>query len=99
LTAARAQDDDGPVLLRLDRALRREAGAQELANEPLAGKGLGQEQEVVLPAAHDDERRDDPRLRRQEQRRARLPGCERLDVVRDHAVEVRGRVRPSHGDV
>ena len=56
--------------------------------------GSVRSEEVVVAAPPDDERRDHARLRGQQQRRARLAGRERLDVVRDHPLQVVGRVRP-----
>ena len=52
------------VLLELDLGLRREAGAEQLGPDALAELGLGQEQEVLVPAPQHDERRDHARLRR-----------------------------------
>ena len=83
-----AEDDVRGVLLRLDLGLRREAGAEQLGPDALAELGLGQEQEVLVPAPQHDERRDHARLRGQQQRLARLAGPERGDVVREHPVEV-----------
>ena len=92
-------DHDGAVLLALDRALRREPGTEKLAGEALAGLGLGQEQEVVLRPAYDDDGGHDARLRRQQERLARGADVELLDLVRHHPVQVRRGVRPDHGDV
>ena len=62
----------------------------------LAELGLGQEQEVVLAAAPDEERRDHAALRRQDQRLARLG---REDVVRDDPLQQVGGVGPLDPDV
>ena len=82
------------MLLRLDLALGAQAHPRELRAHDVAESRLGQEQEVVLCAAQHDERRDHARLGGEQQRRARVAGRERLDVVRDHALQVVGRVRP-----
>ena len=95
---ALAEHDRRRVLLGLDLALRREAGAQQLRAHDLAELGLGQEQEVVVAATQDDERRDHARLRGQQQRLAALSGGERRDLVRDHALEEVGRVRAGDAD-
>ena len=50
------------------------------------------------PRRQDDERRDHPRLRGEEQRLARVADPERLDVVREHALEVGRGVRAAHAD-
>ena len=50
--------------------------------------GLGQEQEVLLRAAHDRKRRDHARLRCQEECVAGLARTKRRDVVGDHALQV-----------
>src|SRR6478735_6262955 len=92
-------DHDGAVLLALDRALRREPGSEKLAGEALAGLGLGQEQEIVVRPAYDDDGGHDARLRCQQERLARGADVELLDLVRHHPVQVRRGVRPDHGDV
>ncbi len=85
------------VLLGLDLALRREAHAEQSRAHALAGAGLGQEQEVFdVPSQHDD-RRDHARLRRQQQRLARIADRELLDVVREHRLEECLRTRAAHG--
>jgi hypothetical protein len=84
------------VVLRLDVDLRREAGACELRAHDVAELGLRQHEEVVARAADDPERRDDPRLRRQQQRVAVLV---RGDVVRDHPLQEVLRVGPRHAEV
>ena len=87
------------MLLGLDRALRGEAEAGQLGRDALAERRLGEEEEVVVPAPQDGQRRDQPRLRGEQQRLARLAGAERLDVVRDHPLEVRRGVLARHADV
>ncbi len=67
-----ADDERRAVLFGLDRALRREAAAREIAANPLAEVGLGEEQEVVVSAAQHGQRRDDARLRGEEQGQAGL---------------------------
>ena len=81
------------MLLRLDLRLRREAHAYELALDRVAELRFRREQEVVFRATEHAQRRDHPRLRREQQRVARTAGLERLDVVRDHALQVVGGVR------
>jgi hypothetical protein len=58
------------VLLESDLALRREARALKLAREPLPGLRLGEQEKAVLRAPPDEHRRDDPGLRREQQRLA-----------------------------
>ena len=87
------------MLFRLDRAFRSEAGAEKLADEAFACLRLGQEEEVVLRPAEDDEGAHDARLRRQEQRLARGADVELLDLVRHHSVQVGRGVRPDHGNI
>ena len=96
--AVTSEDEERRVLLHLDLALRAQAHANELRADRLAELGLGQEEEVLLAAAPDDERRDQPRLRRQEQCRARVADAERVHVVRDHALEIVARVRSGDPD-
>ena len=87
-----AEDQPGLVLLRLDLRLRREARAQQLRAHRVTKLRLGQHQEVLFAAAHHAQRRDDARLRRQEERVAGFADSESLDVVRDHALQVVGSV-------
>ena len=61
----------------------------------LAELGLGQEQEVVLAATPDEERRDHAPFRRQDQRLARLA---RENVVGDDPLQQVGGVGPLHAD-
>ncbi len=86
------------MLLHLDLALRREPRADERRPDPLTEPGLGEEQEVLDPTAQNDERRDHPRLRGEEERLAGLADPERLDVVRDHRLQVALRAGPAHAD-
>ncbi|RDI73269.1 hypothetical protein Gocc_3064 [Gaiella occulta] len=92
------EDERRDMLLRLDRALRGEAEARKLGAQSLAELRLGQQQEVVLPAAQHYQRRDESGLRREQQRLARLAGSERLDVVGHHALQVGGGIRSGDGD-
>ena len=87
------------MLLGLDRALRGEAESDQLGRDALAERRLGEEEEVVGAAPQDGQRRDQACLRGEQQRLARLAGREGLDVVRDHALEVRRGVLPRHADV
>jgi hypothetical protein len=80
------------VLLGLDLGLRREAHAHEFRAHALAELRFGEHQEVVVRATQHPQGRDDARLRGQQQRLAALADLERLDVVRDHALEVVGGV-------
>jgi len=91
-----AEDDRRGVLLRLDLAFRRKAHAHELRAESVAELGLRQQEHVVGPAPPDEDGRDHPRLRRQQQcvDRARV-----RDVVRQHPVQILDRVRPLHPHV
>ena len=66
-----------------------------MSRDGFAELGLGEQEEVVLAAAPDDERRDQPCLRRQEERLARCF----LDVVRDHPLEEVLGVRSLDRDV
>ena len=91
-----ADHESGRVLLELDRDLRGEATTRERGAEALGEIGLGQQQEVVHSAAVDGHRGDDASLRREEKRIARLARPERLDVVRQHPLEIRRRVGPDH---
>ncbi len=93
-----SDDESGLVLLELDGDLGGEAAPQELGAETLGELGLGQQQEVVRASAIDGHRSDDARLRREQERVARLVRPECLDVVRQHALEIRRRVGPDHAD-
>ena len=86
------------MLLERDLGLGRKAHPQQLVAQRLAELRLGEEQEVLGPAAQDAHRRDHACLRRQEQGLARVAGGERLDVVREHALEIVLGVRPDHAD-
>ena len=79
-----------------DLAARAQPHPQQRRPHDLAEPGLGQQQDVLLAAAQHHERRDDPRLRGEQQRLARVAGLERRDLVRDHPLEVRDRVGPGH---
>jgi hypothetical protein len=83
------------VLLRLDLDLGREPRAKERRCDVLAEPRLGQEQEVVIGAAHDDDRRDQPRLGREQHGAAGRLG----DVVREHALEEVLRIGARDPDV
>ena len=87
------------VLLGRQLDLGGEARALELRAERLAEPRLRGEQEVVVGATEDPERRNDPRLRREQKRVARLARRECLDVVRDHALHEVGSVRAAGTDV
>ena len=93
--AVLAEDDDRRVLLRLDLDLGREPRAKQRRADRLAETRLGQEQEVVIGAAHDDERRDQPSLGREQHGAARRLG----HVVREHALEEVLRVGPRDPNV
>ena len=82
------------MLLGLDRALRGEPEPDQLGRDALAERRLGENEEVVGAAPQDGQRGDQPRLRGEQQCLTRLAGGERLDVVRDHALEVRRGVLP-----
>jgi hypothetical protein len=69
-----------------------------MTTDELALSGLRQHEEVVVTAPQDEERRDHPGLRGEEERRARLAGRQRLDVVRDHPLQVVGRIGPRDAD-
>ena len=79
------------MLLELDLHPGRETRAQELPTNGVAEARFGQQQEIVARAPHDPKRRDDPRLRRQQQGVAIVV---RRDVVGDHALQEILRVRP-----
>ena len=68
--------------------LRREARAKQLIAHRRSQLGLGQEEEVLLSAPQDAQRSNYTRLRREQERVARAARLERLDVVRDQALEV-----------
>ena len=93
-----AEDDRGRVLLDLDVALGREAGAEKRGAHSFAEARLGQQEKVLHAAPPHGQRRDHARLRREEQRFARVADRELLDVVRDHRLEVRLGIRPPHAD-
>ena len=86
------------MLLGLDLAPCAQAHPRQLRAHDLAQAQLGQQQEVVVGSSQHDERRDHARLRGEEQRGARLPERERLDVVRDHPLQVVRRVGPDDAD-
>jgi hypothetical protein len=89
---APAEDEERLVLLRLDLGLRREPEPAQLRRHTLAELRFREQQEVIRPAAPDDERRDHAPLRREEERLAGVAEVERLDLVRDHPLEVAGRL-------
>jgi hypothetical protein len=64
------------VLFELDLRLGGEPHAKKLVAQGLAELRLRQQQEIVLSAPQHAHRRDHARLRRQQQRLARLPGRE-----------------------
>ena len=81
------------VLFELDRDFRRKTAPAQLATETLGQLGFGQQQEVVgAPAVH-RHGSDDASFRREEERVAGFGRTERLDVVREHSLEIRGGVR------
>jgi hypothetical protein len=86
------------VLLGLDLTARPQPGPKERRAHGLAESRLGQDQEIVLSPSPHDERRDDPRLRGQQEGRARGAELQPRDVVRHHAVEERDRVGPAQRD-
>jgi hypothetical protein len=92
------EDESRLVLFDLDLSPRCEPHAPQLIANSLAELGLRQEQEVVASAAEDEERCDHARLRRQQERFARVPDSEGFDVVREHALEVLGSVGSSNTD-
>ncbi len=85
--------------LAFDRALRREAEPNELVDDTIPERGLGQQEEIVGSASQHRQWRDQTGLRRQEERLAGLVRAERLDVVRDHPLQVGRRVRAGDADV
>ena len=86
------------MFLRLDLALRAQAHPHQLRADDLSQSRLGQDEEVVVRAPQNDERCDHARLGGQQQRRARLTRSERLNVIRDHPLQVVGRIRPGDAD-
>src|SRR5437660_7646940 len=76
------------MLLRFDLDLRREAGAQKLRTNLVTELGLGGDQKVVGGAAEHTQGRNHARLRREKEGLAGGTVVERLDVVRDHALQV-----------
>ncbi len=86
------------MLFLLDLALRGEPRTDERGSDRLTEPGLGQEEEVVDGATEHDERRDHPRLRREQQRLARVADPERLDVVRHHRLQVGGGIGTTDAD-
>src|SRR4029079_7472854 len=75
------------VRLRLDLALRGEPSAEQGRADALCQGSLGDQQKRLPALAHHGWRRDDPPLRRQQQRGPSLAGLERGDFVGDHALE------------
>ena len=53
-------------------------------------------QEIIDTATEHHERRDDASLRRQQQRLTGFADPERLHVVGDHRLQIRGRIGPTH---
>jgi len=88
----------GVVTLDIDLDLGREPQTKEPALDGVAQLRLGEQQEVVLRPAEDAERRDHACLGSEQQRVARFPGPERLDVVRDDPLEKARGVGPAHAD-
>jgi hypothetical protein len=82
------------VRFRFDLALRPQTHPRQVRAHDLAQSRLGQDEELVVVATQNDEGRDQPRLRREQQRRARLTARERTDVVRDHPLQIVRGVRP-----
>jgi len=70
-----AEDDRREMLLGLDRALRGEAEAEQLARQALPERRLCEQEEVVGAAPEDGQRRNQTGLRRQEQCLAGLAGA------------------------
>ena len=95
----RPEDDEGLVLDLLDLALRGEAHPRELARDDLAQLRLGQQEEVVLLAPGNPHGRDQPRLRRQQQRVTGAADRNRRDAVREHALQVVLRLGAGHAHV
>jgi hypothetical protein len=71
----------------------------ERCADALAETLVSEEQEIIDRASEDDEWSDHTSLRREEQRLARVADAQRLDVVRDHGLEVRARIGAADGDV
>jgi hypothetical protein len=86
------------MLLARDLRASREAEPDEVVTQGTGQLGFGEEEEIVLRASQDPDRRDHAGLRRQEERLAGLSDAERLDVVREHALEVVRGISPSHAD-
>ena len=84
------------MLLELHVEAGRKAKRQQVRANDLGELGLGQEQEVLLRAAHDRERRDHARLRCQEECVAGLTRTKRRDVVGHHALQVVLGRGPAH---
>jgi hypothetical protein len=76
------------MLLDLDLALRAQPHPREVRVHYFTESRFGEEEEIVVAPPQDDERSDQARLRREQQRRARLSDRERFDVVRDHSLQV-----------
>jgi len=91
----RPQRDERSVCLGLDLTLQREAGAGQRRPDGRAEARLREHEEVVHPTPEHDERCDHPCFRREQKRLARVAEAERLDVVRDHRLQVSFCVRPS----
>ncbi len=71
----------------------------QLLRDAVAERGLGEEEEVVDSAAEHRQRGDQARLRGEQQRLAGLARPERLDVVRDHPLEIGRRIGTRDADV
>ena len=91
-----AQKEEALVLLELNLEASGEAERKQVRPNDLGKLGLGQEQEILLRAAHDRERRDHARLRCQEECVAGLTRSERCDIVGDHALQIIGGPGPPH---
>ena len=89
LRAAAAEDDVEVCSSRSIVALRREAGAEQLACDALAKRRLGQREEVVRAAAQTTSGAISRAFGVSSSASHDPPGAERRDVVRDHPVEVR----------
>jgi len=86
------------VGLARDLAPHREPGAKKRGTDALTEALLRQEQEVVHASPQHDQRSDDASLRREEKGLARVADGQRLDVVRNHRLQVWLRVGTRHPD-
>jgi hypothetical protein len=98
--AARIGEVEQPVQRRdRDLAPRREPGPEQRRRDRVRKAGLGDQQERLRLLPDDAKGSDDPALRRQQQRRPRLPRGQGGDLVREHPLEKIGSVRSTHADV